>query len=108
MAKLNTNLSITVPEQINVTLVRADYLETTNVYRLACEAFLSVGSCLIGVVLCSNEVTNILLLFLIVAWAAAIVFGGLSIRESNKARGGNGERQPAVDASVHELGGKTR
>ncbi|OUL58798.1 hypothetical protein [Pseudoalteromonas ulvae] len=80
MAKINTKLSIQAPEEINVPLVRADHLETSNVFRLFFEIFLAISSSLVGVILSTENVEKLLWVFLTVTVLSSIGFLIMSYR----------------------------
>lgn len=83
MARINTKLSIQAPEEINVPLVRADHLETSNVFRLCFEIFLAITASLVGVVLSTDNVEKLLWAFLTVTTIASIGFLVLSYKYKN-------------------------
>ena len=71
MARINTKLSLQAPEEINVPLVRADKLETSDTFRLFFEIFLAISSSLIGVILSLEKATVLHWLFLSLTVIAA-------------------------------------
>lgn len=94
MARLNTRVSVSAPDEINVSLVRADYMHTSNVFRVFFEVFLSIGSTLVGVVLSIAEPSLLHWAFLAVVGLAALSFLVLSVRFASKAHSGNGNARP--------------
>lgn len=88
MPKIDTRLSISAPAEINVPLVRADHLSTSNIFRAVFEVFLSLSSAIVGVVLSIEKVTNLHWAFLSVTGVAALVFLCLSVWFGRRARSG--------------------
>lgn len=78
MARVNTKLSLQAPEEINVPLVRADHLETSNTFRLCFEIFLAISSSLVGVILSSPSVDILHWAFLAVTSCSSVGFLWLS------------------------------
>lgn len=74
MARINTKLNLQAPEEINVPLVRADHLETSDNFRLFFEIFLAISSSLVGVVLSSEAVTKLHWSFLVVTAVSSLAF----------------------------------
>ncbi|EKO5123792.1 MULTISPECIES: hypothetical protein [Vibrio] len=74
MARLNTKLTLEAPDEINVPLVRADVLDTSNTFRIFFEVFLSLTSGLVGVILSSTNVSTIHYVFLAVCVISCGVF----------------------------------
>lgn len=79
MARLNTKLSIEAPQEITVPLVRADYLDSSNIFRVFFEIFLSVTSTLFGVYLTSESTSTLHTVFMVVMGVSTLSFLGLSI-----------------------------
>lgn len=80
MARINTKLSLQAPEEINVPLVRADKLETSDTFRLFFEIFLAITSSLVGVVFSLDKVTSIHWAFLSVSGVSAVTFLLISLK----------------------------
>ena len=80
MARINTKLSLQVPEEINVPLVRADKLETSDTFRYFFEIFLAITSSLVGVILSIEKTSTLHWAFLSVTGVSAILFLVISIR----------------------------
>ena len=87
MAKIDVKTIVTAPTQINIPLVRADYLGTANVFRVFFEIFLSISAAILGCILTLDQkATAIYWVFLIVTGVAAIAFAITSAVFSHKAR----------------------
>ena len=80
MARINTKLSLNAPEEINVQLVRADKLETSDTFRLFFEIFLAISSSLLGVILSLEKISILHWLFLSVSVISAIAFLLISMK----------------------------
>ena len=80
MARINTKLSLQAPEEINVPLVRADQLKTSDTFRYFFEIFLAIASSLVGVIFSLEKITFLHWSFLAVTGIASITFLVLSIR----------------------------
>ncbi len=65
MAEINIETTVTAPDKINITLVRADHAYTTNIFRTFFEIFLVVTGVLVGHLLSLKVVENIYWLFLV-------------------------------------------
>jgi hypothetical protein len=85
---VDTRLSLSAPNEIKVSLVRADYLATSNVFRVVFEMFLTISSALLSVTL-SSTVTRIYWVFLAVTTFSTFLFLGLSIWFNRRAKVGN-------------------
>jgi len=48
MAKINVNTNVQAPDEIRINLVREDYLQTSNNYRLFFEICLAISGAIIG------------------------------------------------------------
>jgi len=80
MAKLNVKATITAPEEIQIPLVRADQLHTSNVFRIAFEVCLAVAASLLGVILSIAAATDLHWAFFGFSSILSIVFLVLSIK----------------------------
>ena len=87
MAIIDTRVSLSAPTEINVTLVRADYLSTSNVFRVMFEIFLAISSALMSVNL-SIVVTKLHWIFFGVTFLSSILFLGLSLWFAKRAKVG--------------------
>ena len=67
MATINVKATVSAPSEINIPLIRADDLRTSNVYRVFFEVFLAGFSTTFGVVLTMTQPT-------IVHWVLLGVF----------------------------------
>lgn len=85
MAIIDTRLSLSAPTEINVSLVRADYLATSGIFRSMFDIFLAISSALIGATL-SSSVSTLHWIFLGVTSLSSIVFLGLSVWFGRRAR----------------------
>ncbi|MBU2529050.1 hypothetical protein KKF70_06680 [bacterium] len=96
MAKINIKTTVTAPDEINVQLVRADYLEISNIFRLCFEICLALTATLIGVVLSVLKITMLHKLFLGFVSVGTLFFLGLTIHFYCKAKPcGASEKLPA-------------
>lgn len=59
MARLDVKAKITAPDEIQIPLVRADQLHTSNVFRVVFEVCLAVTASLLGVILSSTTITTL-------------------------------------------------
>lgn len=80
MARLDVKATITAPNEIQIPLVRADQLQTSNVFRVAFEVCLAVTASLLGVMLSVATITTLHWAFFSFAGLLSIVFLVLSIR----------------------------
>jgi len=88
MAKLNIETTVSAPETINVPLVRADILDSSNVFRIFFEVFLSLAAVLIGVILSIKDPTTLHWVFFWVMAVSALVFLSLFIMYYRQAKRG--------------------
>jgi len=96
MARINVKTTVTAPDEINVQLVRADYLGISNVFRICFEVFLAVTSSLIGVVLTVSPVTGLHKLFLAFVSVGTLGFLVMTVLFYCKARPcGSADEPPA-------------
>ena len=76
MAKISGITTIVSgPSEINISLVRADYQETANIFRISFEIFLSLFSATSGALMTMPERPSIYFVLLAI-WA---LFGGVSL-----------------------------
>ena len=76
MAKISGITTIVSgPSEINISLVRADYQETANIFRMSFEIFLSLFSATAGALMTMPERPSIYFVVLAI-WA---LFGGVSL-----------------------------
>jgi hypothetical protein len=87
VAIIDTRISLSAPTEINVTLVRADYSSTSNVFRIMFELFLAISSALMSVNL-SIVVTKLHWIFFGVTFFSSILFLGLSLSFAKRAKVG--------------------
>lgn len=80
MAILDVNTTITGPDEIEIALVRADELHTSNVFRVFFEVCLAVAASLLGVILSIPEITRLHWAFFAFSGAGAACFLVLSLR----------------------------
>ncbi|AZJ32736.1 hypothetical protein SAMN05444344_1529 [Tenacibaculum mesophilum] len=59
MASINVNTTVEAPEEITINLVREDYLETSNTYRLFFEICLAISCAIIGNMISFEKVEEI-------------------------------------------------
>lgn len=85
MAKIDVRAIVTAPAEVTVPLIRADYAETANIFRVFFEIFLSIFASLLGYVLALSCRTAIDWIFLLVTGSAAIAFAVISFNYSRKA-----------------------
>lgn len=79
MAKLDVRTVVTAPDEINVELVRSDYLGISNIFRVFFEVFLSVAASLLGALISSGSDSPVLNCFLIFVASGAVAFLVLTI-----------------------------
>ncbi|NVK42120.1 MAG: hypothetical protein HWE39_12840 [Oceanospirillaceae bacterium] len=83
LTKTTTKMTLDTPREINVKLIRADTLETSDTFRVFFEISLSIASTVAGYILSSSSKTpNIAIIFLI----CAITSAGFSLYHSMKYR----------------------
>lgn len=87
MAKIDIKTIVTAPDEIEVPLVREDYLNTSNIFRIIFEIFLAVSCALFGVVLTLEKVSRLHWLFLLFASMFTLAFLILAYIFYIKARG---------------------
>lgn len=92
MARLDVKATITAPDEIQIPLVRADQLHTSNVFRVAFEVCLAVSASLFGVILSVTTITALHWAFFSFSGILSIVFLVLSVKAITPIRqvAGNG------------------
>lgn len=80
MARLDVKATITAPDEIQIPLVRADQLHTSNVFRVAFEVCLAVTSSLLGVIISLTTITALHWAFLGFSGTLSVVFLVLSTK----------------------------
>ena len=80
MPNLNVKANVTAPAEINIPLVRADQLHTSNIFRVVFEVCLAVFASLIGVLLSIDNPTILHWSFLGFTGILGGVFLALSIK----------------------------
>ncbi|MDF1764060.1 MAG: hypothetical protein P1U57_11675 [Oleibacter sp.] len=88
MANFKVNTTISAPSEIDIPLVRADHHETSNIFRLFFEVFLSVFSALLGYTLSIPSPQAIHYIALSITGIAALAFIGMYIYFSYRAKKG--------------------
>jgi len=89
VARIETHLSVTAPAEISVSLVRADHMGVSSIFRTLFEVALALFSALVGCVISNPKPDSLHWISLGVTGASACVFLGLSIWFSKRARSGN-------------------
>ena len=74
MAQINVEANITAPATVTIPLVRADHHETSNIFRVCFEVFLSLFSGLLGYTLSLQSPEMIHYVSLSICGIAATVF----------------------------------
>jgi len=74
MAKIDVKAIVTAPAEVTIPLVRADHHETSNVFRVCFEVFLSLFSGLLGYVLSLENPEVIHYVSLSICGLASLVF----------------------------------
>ncbi|MCK3686313.1 hypothetical protein [Maribellus sp. YY47] len=95
MASINVNTSVKAPEEITITLVREDYLDTSNTFRLFFEICLAITCAIIGNMLSYTklqEVPTLNWFFLVVMALGCVAFLILAIKNYNKAKSQVGQK----------------
>ena len=90
MARIDVKATVSAPQEINISLVRADYAEQANVHRICFEVSLSLFSVIIGVVLTIEKLERIHWFCLIVFGCGALAFLWLTIKIARQAHQSNG------------------
>jgi hypothetical protein len=89
MAKIDINTTVQGPDEITITLVREDYLNTSNTYRIFFEICLAVTAAIVGNLLSFEKPSDIPTLnwiFLGLMILGSIAFIILAIKNFNKAK----------------------
>ena len=55
MARVNVPTNVEGPDQIDISLVREDYLGVANLFQFFFNIFLAIFSCLLGVILSADK-----------------------------------------------------
>jgi hypothetical protein len=88
MAQLDVEATVSAPEKINVPLVRGDYQDQSNTFRICFEVALSLGSALLGVNLSIEHPDTLHWVAFWVLVLAAGAFLVLALRKARQARTG--------------------
>lgn len=88
MANVKINTKISAPSEIDIPLVRADHHETSNIFRLFFEVFLSIFSVLLGNTLSLDEPQTIHYISLTITGVAALAFISLYAYFCHRAKQG--------------------
>lgn len=88
MASINVNANISAPSEITIPLVRADYHETSNVFRVFFEIFMSLFSGLLGYILSLTTPQPIHYVSLTITGLGAISFLATTFFFAQKSRQG--------------------
>lgn len=90
MAKMNVKTAVQGPDEIRINLVREDYLETSNTFRIFFEIFLALAGALIGSIISTlNDSKNVLpitWIFFVVMIVCCISFLTLTLKNYKKAK----------------------
>jgi hypothetical protein len=90
MAKLNVKTEVEGPDEIKINLVREDYLETSNTYRIFFEICLAITGAILGNVISivneSKTVPTINWIFLTVMICGCIAFLLMTGKNYKKAK----------------------
>lgn len=86
MANLKIPTKVTGPDEIEVPLVRGDYHETSGLFRTCFEVFLSISSCILGVILTIEKTTMIYWCFFGVTIFSSIAFLILTVTYNKKSK----------------------
>lgn len=85
MAEFNVETTISAPDKVEVQFVRADYYETSNIFRTCFEFALALSSALVGSILSLEIITTLHWIFLAIAIIATGGFLYLTNSYRNKA-----------------------
>ena len=72
MATINVEATVSAPSVVNVQLIRADHLETANIFRGFFELFLTIFSAIFGAVITMKQPMT-------VHWVMLVVFALLTL-----------------------------
>jgi hypothetical protein len=90
MAKVDVKTEVQAPDEIRINLVREDFLDTSNIFRIFFEITLAIAGtvlgCVISILSNNNKVPFMTWFFLILMILACIAFLVLSIRHYNLAK----------------------
>ena len=89
MAKIDINTNVQAPDEIRINLVREDYLETSNNYRLFFEVCLAITGATTGNLISFDKVADVPVInwiFLAVMILGCIAFLTMYIRNYKKAK----------------------
>ena len=86
MSKFNITPRVTVPDDMEIPLVRGDYHGVSGEYRIAFEVFLALSSADIGAMLSQNLIGRFHWIFLCLTVGGLVVSLIQSIRYANKAK----------------------
>ena len=90
MAKVDVKTEVQAPDQITIYLVREDFLDTSNTFRIFFEIGLAIAGALLGSVISvlsdSKPVPYITWFFLIIMILLCIAFLALSINHYKRAK----------------------
>lgn len=89
MAKIDINTNVQAPDEITINLVREDYLETSNTYRLFFEICLAVTGAIIGNLLSYNRLSDVPIInwiFLLLMISGSVAFIVMSLKNYKKAK----------------------
>ena len=86
MATINVKATVSAPSEINISLVRADYHATSNVFRVFFEVFLACFSATFGAVLTMTQPPTFYWVFLIVFALFGLAFLGCVFYYSRSSR----------------------
>lgn len=89
MASIDVNTNINAPDEITINLVREDYLDTSNTFRLVFEICLSITCAIIGNLISYSKIQDIPTLnwvFLFIMVLGCIAFLLLAVKNYNKAK----------------------
>jgi len=106
VAEIKVPTTVTGPDQITVALVRGDYMDVSNVFRVLFEVFLSISATLLGVVLSIPSPTTLHFVFLTVIAVAGVTFLVLTVIYHRKA-GAPGRAAGSAGTATPGTGGLT-
>ena len=90
MAKIDVKTQVDGPDEIRITLVREDYLETSNTFRIVFEVCLAIAATILGsIISLANEgkpIPTIDWLFLGLTVIGAVAFLILTAKHYRKAK----------------------
>ena len=80
MPNLNVKANVTAPSEINIPLMRADQVHSSNVFRIVFEICLAVFASLVGIMLTTSSPAAVHWAFLFFSGGLGAAFLWLSIR----------------------------